>query len=59
MLLRARAGIENSHAADVAAMVKTHRDELTEQDIEALQRYDEKGGKYPKDWSELGPRYQQ
>ena len=30
-----------------------------EQDIEALQRYDEKGGKYPKDWSELGPRYQQ
>ena len=30
-----------------------------EQDVEALQSYDEKGGKYPKDWSELGPRYQQ
>lgn len=30
-----------------------------EQDVEALERYAEKGGKYPKDWSELGPRYQQ
>jgi len=29
-----------------------------EQDTAALERYDEEGGRYPKDWSDLGPRYQ-
>ena len=42
-----------SHIPFLGALLKK------EQDIEALQGYDEKGGKYPKDWSELGPRYQQ
>ena len=42
-----------SHIPFLGALLKK------EQDVEALQRYDEKGGKYPKDWSELGPRYQQ
>jgi MoxR-like ATPase len=42
-----------SHIPFLGALLKK------EQDIEALQSYDEKGGKYPKDWSELGPRYQQ
>ena len=30
-----------------------------EQDIEALKAYDERGGKYPSNWSDLGPRYNQ
>jgi MoxR-like ATPase len=30
-----------------------------EQDADALQRHDAKGGSYPKSWSELGPRYNQ
>jgi MoxR-like ATPase len=30
-----------------------------EQDADALQRYDTKGGRYPTRWSELGPRYNQ
>jgi MoxR-like ATPase len=42
-----------SHIPFLGALLKK------EQDLEALQSYDEKGGKYPKDWSELGPRYQQ
>jgi hypothetical protein len=29
----------------------------TEQDVDALQRYDTKGGKYPARWADLGPRY--
>ena len=28
-----------------------------EQDTEALDQYHERGGAYPSDWSELGPRY--
>ncbi len=28
-----------------------------EQDTEALQMYDERGGRYPESWSDLGPRY--
>jgi MoxR-like ATPase len=28
-----------------------------EQDTEALESYDQQGGDYPKDWSELGPRF--
>ena len=30
-----------------------------EQDVEALKAYDERGGKYPSNWSDLGPRYNQ
>jgi hypothetical protein len=30
-----------------------------EQDTEALSRYAEGGGALPKDWSDLGPQYQQ
>jgi MoxR-like ATPase len=30
-----------------------------EQDVDALQRYDEKSGKYPQRWADLGPRYNQ
>jgi len=30
-----------------------------EQDVEALQRYDERSGKYPQRWADLGPRYNQ
>ena len=30
-----------------------------EQDVDALTTYDQRGGKYPKNWSELGPRYNQ
>ena len=31
----------------------------TEQDAEALKRYQKQGGSYPSNWSELGPRYNQ
>src|SRR5499433_495208 len=31
----------------------------TEQDVDALARYDMKSGKYPAKWSDLGPRYNQ
>jgi MoxR-like ATPase len=31
----------------------------TEQDVDALQRYDQKGGRYPARWADLGPRYNQ
>ena len=30
-----------------------------EQDVDALQRYDERTGKYPQRWADLGPRYNQ
>jgi MoxR-like ATPase len=30
-----------------------------EQDVDALARYDEKGGRYPARWADLGPRYNQ
>ena len=30
-----------------------------EQDVDALSTYDSKGGRYPKKWEELGPRYNQ
>jgi hypothetical protein len=41
------------HIPFVGALLKE------EQDVEALNLYDEKGGRYPKNWSELGPRYNQ
>ena len=42
-----------SHIPFLGALLKK------EQDAEALTRYDEKGGKYPSSWSDLGPRYNQ
>jgi MoxR-like ATPase len=30
-----------------------------EQDVDGLQRHDERGGRYPKSWADLGPRYNQ
>ena len=30
-----------------------------EQDVDALQKYDGQGGRYPKSWEDLGPRYNQ
>ena len=30
-----------------------------EQDVDALQRYDERSGKYPQRWADLGPRFNQ
>jgi len=41
------------HIPFVGALLKK------EQDVEALQSYDGRGGKYPKDWSDLVPRYNQ
>ena len=42
-----------SHIPFVGALLKT------EQDVDALSRYDQKAGRYPTKWSELGPRYNQ
>jgi MoxR-like ATPase len=41
------------HIPFVGALLKK------EQDVDALLKYDEKGGRYPKSWQELGPRYNQ
>jgi len=41
------------HIPFVGALLKK------EQDVDALQQYDTKGGRYPKSWQELGPRYNQ
>ena len=41
------------HIPFVGALLKK------EQDVEALQQFGGRGGKYPKAWSDLGPRYQQ
>ena len=52
-----RAGITRdkleSHIPFIGALLKK------EQDADALQRYDTKGGSYPTRWSDLGPRYNQ
>jgi MoxR-like ATPase len=42
-----------SHIPFVGALLKK------EQDVDALSRFDQKGGKYPSKWSDLGPRYNQ
>ena len=42
-----------SHIPFVGALLKT------EQDVDALNRFDQKSGRYPTKWSELGPRYNQ
>ena len=41
------------HIPFVGALLKK------EQDVDALLKYDEKGGRYPRSWQELGPRYNQ
>jgi MoxR-like ATPase len=52
-----RAGITpdqiEAHIPFLGALLKK------EQDAEALQRYDAKGGHYPSRWSDMGPRYNQ
>ena len=52
-----RAGITRdqveAHIPFIGALLKK------EQDADALQRYNAKGGNYPTRWSELGPRYNQ
>jgi MoxR-like ATPase len=54
-LLRSGMSLEKleQHIPFVGALLKK------EQDVDALLRYDEKGGRYPKSWSDLGPRYNQ
>jgi MoxR-like ATPase len=42
-----------AHIPFIGALLKT------EQDVDALQRYDQKSGKYPSRWADLGPRYNQ
>jgi MoxR-like ATPase len=42
-----------SHIPFVGALLKT------EQDHDALTRYDQKSGRYPTKWADLGPRYNQ
>jgi MoxR-like ATPase len=41
------------HIPFVGALLKK------EQDVDALVKYDAQGGRYPKSWQELGPRYNQ
>jgi len=54
-LLRAGINIDKveEHIPFVGALLKK------EQDLEALSRYDEKDGRYPAHWEDLGPRYNQ
>ena len=42
-----------AHIPFVGALLKK------EQDVDALQQYDGQGGRYPKSWQDLGPRYNQ
>ena len=42
-----------AHIPFIGALLKT------EQDVDALGRFDAKGGRYPTKWAELGPRYNQ
>ena len=42
-----------AHIPFIGALLKT------EQDVDALQRFDQKSGKYPAKWADLGPRYNQ
>jgi MoxR-like ATPase len=54
-LLRSGMSLEKleQHIPFVGALLKK------EQDVEALNRYDEKSGRYPTKWADLGPRYNQ
>jgi len=42
-----------AHIPFVGALLKK------EQDVDAVMRFDQQGGKYPKKWADLGPRYNQ
>ncbi|HYC21451.1 MAG TPA: MoxR family ATPase [Candidatus Bathyarchaeia archaeon] len=42
-----------AHIPFIGALLKK------EQDVDALTRYDDKGGRYPTRWADLGPRYNQ
>ena len=42
-----------AHIPFVGALLKK------EQDVDALTKYDAQGGRYPKSWQDLGPRYNQ
>jgi MoxR-like ATPase len=42
-----------SHIPFIGALLKK------EQDVDALQRYEQKEGRYPTKWADLGPRYNQ
>jgi MoxR-like ATPase len=52
-----RSGVSQSqieaHIPFLGALLKK------EQDVDALQRYDQKSGRYPTKWADLGPRYNQ
>ena len=54
-LLRSGISIDRleAHIPFVGALLKK------EQDVDAVMRYDQQGGKYPKKWADLGPRYNQ
>src|SRR5512141_3261863 len=54
-LLRSGISMEKieAHIPFIGALLKT------EQDVDALSRFDQKGGKYPARWADLGPRYNQ
>jgi MoxR-like ATPase len=54
-LLRSGLSIQKieEHIPFVGALLKK------EQDVDALTKYDSQGGRYPKSWQELGPRYNQ
>jgi len=54
-LLRSGISIDRleAHIPFVGALLKK------EQDVDAVMRYDQQGGKYPKRWADLGPRFNQ
>ncbi len=53
VLLRSGVSVEKieAHIPFLGALLKN------EQDTEALDQYHERGGRYPSEWAELGPRY--
>ena len=54
-LMRAGVSIDKieEHIPFVGALLKK------EQDVDALSKYDEQRGRYPRRWEDLGPRYNQ
>jgi MoxR-like ATPase len=54
-LLRSGVSLQQleAHIPFVGALLKK------EQDVDAVSRFDEQGGRYPKRWEDLGPRYNQ
>ena len=54
-LIRSGVSIDKveSHIPFLGALLKK------EQDVDALTQYDTKGGRFPKRWEDLGPRYNQ